>query len=63
MDFMHVSAEEVRAAQTLTGATLASFVMVGFVPGLRAHAGRIRMAIVVGYLVAVVAFMVYLLLR
>jgi hypothetical protein len=63
MDFMHVSGEEVRAAQMLTTATLASFFVVGFVPGLRAYAGRIRTAIAIGYLVAVVVFIVYLLVR
>ena len=63
MDFMHVSGEEVRAAQTLTSATLASFVLVGFVPGLRPYAGRIRTAIAIAYLIAVVAFMLYLLVR
>jgi hypothetical protein len=60
---MQVSAAEVRAAQTLTSTTLASFVLVSFVPGLRANAGRIRIAIGIAYLIAVVAFMVYLLVR
>lgn len=63
MDFRHVSAAEVRAAQTLTSATMASFILVGLVPRVRAHAGRIRMAIAIAYLVAVVAFMIYLLVR
>jgi hypothetical protein len=60
---MHVTNDDVRAAQTLTSATFASFVLVRFVPGLRAHAGRIRAAIVIAYLVAVVAFVLYLLVR
>lgn len=60
---MHVSGEEVRAAQMLTTATFTSFLVVGFVPGLRAHAGRIRVAILVAYLVGVAGFMVYLLVR
>lgn len=63
MDFMHVSGEEIRAAQTMTGATFAAFITVGLIPGLRAYAGRIRMAITVVYLVAAAGFMAYLLIR
>jgi hypothetical protein len=63
MSFMNVSGEEVRAAQMLTTATFTSFLVVGFVPGLRAHAQRIRMAILIVYLVAVAGFIGYLLVR
>jgi hypothetical protein len=63
MDFMHVSGEEVRAAQMLTGATFTAFVLVGFVPGLHAQAGRVRLGITALYLAAVVGFMIYLLVR
>ena len=60
---MTVSGEDVRAAQTLTGMTFALFMMVGFVPGWRPYAQRIRQAIVVLYFVLAAAFMVYLMAR
>lgn len=63
MDFMHVTGEEVRTAQSLTGATMASLFLVGLVPGLRAYAGRIRVAIALAYLAAAAGFMIYLLIR
>jgi uncharacterized membrane protein len=63
MGFMTVSGEEVRAAQMISGATMASFMLIGFVPGLKPHAGRIRVVIAVSYLIAVAAFMIYLLVR
>lgn len=60
---MHVSGEEMRAAQTITGATFAAFFLAGVVPGLRAYAGRIRLVLLVAYLITVAGFMVYLLVR
>jgi hypothetical protein len=63
MDFMTVSGADVRAAQTITGATLAMFLMVNVVPGLRPYAARLRLAIAVAYFVAAAGFMVYLFAR
>jgi len=63
VDFMTVSGEDMRAAQMLTGTTFALFLMVGYVPGLRPYAGRIRLAIVVAYFAAAGSFMVYLMVR
>jgi len=63
MDFMHVSGTEMRAAQTVTTATFASFILVGAIPGLRPYAGRVRFAIGALYLATVVGFMLYLLIR
>ena len=60
---MTVSGEDIRAAQMLTGATLAMFLMANVVPGLRPYAGRLRLAIVSAYFIAAAGFMVYLLVR
>jgi len=60
---MIASGEDVRAAQTITGTTFALFLLVGFVPGLRPYATRIRLAIVVIYFVLAGGFMSYLLIR
>ena len=60
---MQVTNDDIRAAQIVTGATFAAFVLVGFVPGLRAHGQRIRWAITALYLLTVAGFMLYLLAR
>ncbi len=60
---MTVSGEDVRAAQTITGATFALFLMVSVVPGLRSYATRLRLAIAVAYFAAAAGFMVYLTVR
>jgi hypothetical protein len=60
---MTVSDEDVRAAQMITGTTFTLFFMVGFVPGLRSYAGRIRLAIAVAYFAVAAGFMVYLMVR
>jgi hypothetical protein len=63
VDGMTVGDEDVRAAQMLTGATFAMFLLVSVVPVLRPYATRIRLAIVVIYFVAAAGFMTYLLVR
>jgi hypothetical protein len=63
MAFMIVSNEDVRAAQTITGATFTAFILVGFVPGLRPYAPRIRIGITVAYLLIAAGFMIYLTVR
>jgi hypothetical protein len=63
MDFMTVSGADMRTAQTITGATMAAFLLAGLVPGLGPYAPRIRVGITVAYLIAAVAFVIYLLLR
>ena len=60
---MTVGGEDVRAAQMITGTTFTLFFMVGFVPGLRACAGRIRLAIAVAYFAVAAGFMGYLMVR
>jgi hypothetical protein len=60
---MTISGDDIRAAQMLTGATFAMFLMVNVVPGLRPYAVRIRLAIVAAYFVATAGFMIYLLIR
>ena len=50
--FTSVSAEDMRAAQIVTGATMAVFIGVGLVPGLRAHTVRIRAVLLAAFLLA-----------
>jgi uncharacterized membrane protein len=63
MDFMTASGADMRAARTITGATMASLFLVGLIPGLRPYAGRIRICIAVTYLIAAAGFVIYLLVR
>jgi hypothetical protein len=58
-----VSGDEVRAAQIVTGVTMAAFIAVGLAPGLREHAGMIRGALLALYLAACGLFIGYILLR
>jgi hypothetical protein len=58
-----VSGDEVRAAQILTGATMAIWLLVGVAPGLRRHGRAIRAFVLAAYLVGCGAFLVWLALR
>ncbi len=60
---MTVSGDELRAAQVLTGAAMAVWLMVGLAPGLRRHAGPIRAAVLAAYLIGCGAFLVWLTVR
>ena len=55
-----VTVEEMHAAQVVTGATMALWIGVGVVPGLKQHAGRIRSAVLAGYLTTIAGFAIYL---
>lgn len=61
--FGAVPGEEIRAAQIVTGLTMAAFIAVGLAPGLRERAGAIRGAVLALYLVACALFIGYALLR
>ncbi len=61
--FSAVSADDMQTARIVTGVAMALFVGIGVVPGLRQHAATIRMMLLVGYLVACVGFVGYVLLR
>jgi hypothetical protein len=58
-----VSGDEIRAAQIVTGVTMAAFIAAGVVPGLRERAAVIRGALLVLYLVACGVFIGYAALR
>jgi hypothetical protein len=58
-----VSSTDMQTARIVTGATMAAFIGVGMVPGLRQHAGRIRVALLVAYLLACGIFVGYALMR
>ena len=57
--FSSVSADDIRAAQTITFATLALWIGVGVVPPLRPHASRIRAVVLVLYLLGAAGFVLY----
>jgi hypothetical protein len=61
--FSAVSAEDMQTARVVTGAAMAAFLASGVVPGLRRHAPRIRMAVLVLYLLACGLFIARVLLR
>jgi len=50
--FSAVTAEQMRQVQVVTGVALAAFIGVSVVPGLHQHAGRIRLGLLVVYLLA-----------
>jgi hypothetical protein len=58
-----VSAAQVHAAQIITGATMAAWLACGAVPGLRRHAGPVRLAILGAYLLAAIGYTALVLLR
>ena len=60
--FSAVSGEEIRAAQIVTGVTMAAFIAVGMIPATRRYATQIRAALLVLYLVVFGGFLVYALL-
>ncbi|HEY7579692.1 MAG TPA: hypothetical protein VH855_19040 [Acetobacteraceae bacterium] len=60
--FGAVSGEEIRAAQIVTGVTMAAFIAAGVVPGLRQRAAAVRGALLALYLIACGAFLAYALL-
>ena len=55
-----VSAEEMHAAQVITGAAMALWLGVGLVPALRPYAGMIRGAVLALYLLTAAGFVIYL---
>jgi hypothetical protein len=57
-----VSAEEMRAAQILSGATMAAWLACGAIPGIRPHATKIRAALLTAYLLGCAAFIAYTML-
>ena len=61
--FSAVSGEEMQAARIVTGVAMALFVGVSVAPGLRRHAGTIRLALLVVYLVVCAVFVVTVLWR
>jgi hypothetical protein len=61
--FAAVSSADMQTARVVTGATMAAFLAAGIVPGLREHAGRIRVALLAIYLLACGIFVGYVLMR
>ena len=61
--FSAVSVEDMRTARIVTGVAMALFVGVSVAPGLRRHAGTIRLALLVVYLVICAVFVASVLSR
>jgi len=61
--FSAVSSADMQTVRIVTGATMAAFIGVGMVPGLRQRAGRIRGVLLVIYLLAFGVFVGYVLMR
>lgn len=58
-----VTAEEMQTARIVTGVTMAAFIGISITPGLRAHAARLRYALLALYLLTCVGFVGYVLQR
>lgn len=54
---------EVHAAQIITGAAMALFLVVGLVPALRPHVMTIRAVVLAAYLAGCAVFIGFVLLR
>ena len=61
--FGPVSGEDMRAAQIITGAAMALWLSIGFVPGLRRHAMQLQVGVLVLYLVGCAAIFAHAMLR
>jgi hypothetical protein len=53
---------QVRAAQILSGATMAAWLACGWIPGLRPHATKIRTVLIAAYVLCCGAFIGYVIL-
>ena len=61
--FSAVSAEEMQAARVVTGATMAAFIGVSLMPGMRQYVRTIRWGLLGSYAVICVLFVGYVLVR
>jgi hypothetical protein len=61
--FSAVTADEMQAARIVTGATMALFVLTAVAPGLRQHAAKVRLLLLILYLLACAVFVGYVLMR
>jgi hypothetical protein len=62
MTFSPLTSDELHAAQILSGATMALWIIVGLAPGVRAYATQIRVAVLAAYLLGIAGFIVYFVL-
>ena len=61
--FSAVSSEDMQTARIVTGLTMAAFLGIGFVPGLRGRVALARGVLLGVYLVACAGFVGYVLMR
>jgi hypothetical protein len=58
-----VTEETMRAAQILTGATMAAWLACGIIPGVRPYVTKFRAGLLVAYLSCCAGFVAFVLLR
>ena len=63
MNFIPATPGELHAAQILAGATMALWLFVGLAPGLKVYATRIRIGVLIVYLLAFAGLAIYALVR
>lgn len=63
MSFIAATPGEMHAAEILAGAAMALWIFVGLVPEIAAYATRIRVAVVIIYLLGFAAFAIHTLAR
>ncbi len=61
--FSAVSTQEMQTARIVTGATMAAFLLIGLVPGLRERGALLRGVLLVAYLLACAIFIGYVLTK
>ena len=61
--FTAVTSDEMQGARIVTGVTMVLLLAVGRIPGTQRHAGSMRLALVLLYLLACGIFIAYVLLR
>jgi hypothetical protein len=63
VSFVPATAGEMQAAQILAGAAMASWIFVGLAPGLRAYGTRIRVVILIVFLLGIAGLAIHALVR
>jgi hypothetical protein len=61
--FSAVSTDDMQTVRVVTGVTMALFVLTSVAPGIRQHGPKIRLLLLVVYLLACVVFVGYVLTR
>ncbi len=63
MRFIPATPDEMHAAQILAGAAMAAWIFVGLAPGIRVYATRIRVVILIVFLLGIAGLAIHALVR